>query len=239
MALPDEPDLVIRLPGEPSGSAVAPVFVDAYEEPGRLLYRFDAVIANQGGTLDLFRGTGGGVEQAVYPGGEPPVAPKPDVPPTGDAVVDRSASGASFAYAYEKTISTGTSPRPRGSSLVAGGGAVRESGKVGFAMFTRSGPPMVRPLGARGGGGELCAANDPRAPRRADGAVAGRRGHPQCPARAPVGRHRGARIRAQVVLRGEANPLHCVLEANSANNTTNATREIPGCGCRMCRAARR
>ena len=31
-----------------------------------------------------------------------------------------------------------------------------------------------------------------------------------------------------VVLRGEANPLHCVLEANSANNTTNATREIPG-----------
>src|SRR6266576_3910457 len=83
MALPDQPDLVIRLPGEPSGSLVAPVFVDVYEEPGRLLYRFDAVIANRGGTLDLFRATGGGVEQAVYPGGEPPVAPRPDVTPTG------------------------------------------------------------------------------------------------------------------------------------------------------------
>ena len=66
IALPDEPDLVIQLPGEPSGSVVAPVFVDAYEEPGHLLYRFDAVIANQGGTLDLFRGATGGVEQAVY-----------------------------------------------------------------------------------------------------------------------------------------------------------------------------
>ena len=48
---------------------MAPVFVDAFEEPGQLLYRFDAVIANQGGTLDLFRGAGGGVRQAVWPGG--------------------------------------------------------------------------------------------------------------------------------------------------------------------------
>ena len=32
----------------------------------------------------------------------------------------------------------------------------------------------------------------------------------------------------RVVLRGEANPLHCVLESNSANNDTQVTREIPG-----------
>ena len=37
-ALPDEPDLVIRLPAVPTGAQVAPVFVDAFEEPGRLLY---------------------------------------------------------------------------------------------------------------------------------------------------------------------------------------------------------
>jgi hypothetical protein len=96
-AVTNEPDLVIRLPGEPSGSSVAPVFVDAYAEPGKLLYRFDAVIANEGGTLDLFRGPTGGVEQAVYPGGEPPVAPAPDKTPTGDDVVDRSSSGATVA----------------------------------------------------------------------------------------------------------------------------------------------
>ena len=32
----------------------------------------------------------------------------------------------------------------------------------------------------------------------------------------------------RVVVRGEANPLHCVLESNSANNDTQVTREIPG-----------
>ena len=32
----------------------------------------------------------------------------------------------------------------------------------------------------------------------------------------------------RVVVRGEANPLHCVLESNSANNETKVTREIPG-----------
>ena len=194
MALPDEPDLVIRLPGEPSGSAVAPVFVDAYEEPGHLLYRFDAVIANQGGTLDLFRGTGGGVEQAVYPGGEPPVAPKPDVTPTGDAVVDRSASGASFAYAYEKTHQHWHFSSAARYSLVVGGGAVRESGKVGFCMFDSFGPSEWFGPSVRGAAGEtLVRGQRPGRLDGADGAVAGRRGHLQRPARAPVGRHHGAR----------------------------------------------
>jgi hypothetical protein len=33
-----------------------------------------------------------------------------------------------------------------------------------------------------------------------------------------------------IVLRGQANPLHCVLESNSANNDTQVSREIPGVG---------
>ena len=228
MALPDEPDLVIRLPGEPSGSLVAPVFVDAYEEPGHLLYRFDAVIANQGGTLDLFRGATGGVEQAVYPGGEPPVAPRPDETPTGDAVVDRSSSGATFAYAYEKTHQHWHFSSAARYSLVVGGGAVRESGKVGFCMFDSFGPSEWFGPSVRGAAGETwCAANDP-------GASTVRMG--LSPGGADI---YSAQLERQwvditgldpgpVVLRGEANPLHCVLEANSANNTTNATREIPG-----------
>ncbi len=228
LALPDEPDLVIQLPGEPSGSVVAPVFVDAYEEPGHLLYRFDAVIANQGGTLDLFRGATGGVDQAVYPGGEPPVPPRPDETPTGDAVVDRSSSGATFAYAYEKTHQHWHFSSAARYSLVVGGGAVRASGKVGFCMFDSFGPSEWFGPSVRGAAGESwCAANDP-------GASTVRMG--LSPGGADI---YSAQLERQwvditgldpgpVVLRGEANPLHCVLEANSANNTTNATREIPG-----------
>jgi hypothetical protein len=154
---------VIQLPGEPPGSTVAPVFVDAYEEPGKLLYRFDAVIANQGGTLDLFRGPTGGVEQAVYPGGEPPVAPRPDQTPTGDAVVDRSSSGASFAYAYEKTHQHWHFSSAARYSVVAGG-TIRTSDKVGFCMFDSFGPAHWFAYSVRGAAGETwCAANNPGA----------------------------------------------------------------------------
>ena len=226
-ALPDEPDLVVRLPGAPSGSVVAPVFVDAYEEPGRLLYRFDAVIANQGGTLDLFRGATGGVEQAVYAGGQPPVPPKPDVTPTGDAVVDRSSSGATFAYAYEKTHQHWHFSSAARYSVVAGS-TVRESGKVGFCMFDSFGPAQWFGPSVRGAAGETwCAANEP-------GAAAVRMG--LSPGGADI---YTAQLERQwvditgldpgrVVLRGQANPLHCVLESDSSNNETRATREIPG-----------
>ena len=226
-AVTDEPDLVIQLPGEPSASSVAPVFVDAYEEPGRLLYRFDAVIANQGGTLDLFRGPTGGVEQAVYPGGEPPVAPKPDVTPTGDDVVDRSSSGATFAYAYEKTHQHWHFSSAARYSVVAGG-TTRVSDKVGFCMFDSFGPAQWFAASVRGTNGETwCGANDPTASTVRMGLSPG-----------------GADIYTaqlerqwvditgldpgRVVVRGEANPLHCVLESNSANNDSQVTREIPG-----------
>ena len=125
------------------------MFVDAYEVPGRLLYRFDAVIANQGGTLDLFRGPTGGVEQAIYSGGEPPVAPKPDVTPTGDDVVDRSSSGATFAYAYEKTHQHWHFSSAARYSVVAGGhGPHLRQGRLLHVRLVRAGA-LVRRLGAR------------------------------------------------------------------------------------------
>jgi hypothetical protein len=226
-AVTAEPDLVIQLPGEPSASSVAPVFVDAYEEPGRLLYRFDAVIANQGGTLDLFRGPTGGVEQAVYPGGEPPVAPKPDVTPTGDDVVDRSSSGATFAYAYEKTHQHWHFSSAARYSVVAGG-TVRTSDKVGFCMFDSFGPAQWFAASVRGTNGETwCGANDPTASTVRMGLSPG--GADIYTAQLErqwvdiTGLEPG-----RVVVRGEANPLHCVLESNSANNETKVTREIPG-----------
>jgi hypothetical protein len=226
-AVTNEPDLVIRLPGEPSGSAVAPVFVDAFEQQGKLLYRFDAVIANQGGTLDLFRGPDGQVEQAVYPGGEPPVEPRPDETPTGDDVVDRSSSGASFAYAYEKTHQHWHFSSAARYSVEAGG-TTRVSDKVGFCMFDSFGPARWFAYSVQGAAGERwCRPNEPTASTVRMGLSPG-----------------GADIYTaqlerqwvditgldpgRVVVRGEANPLHCVLESNSANNDTQVTREIPG-----------
>lgn len=226
-ALEDEPDLVIRLPGEPSGSLVAPVFVDAVEEPGRLLYRFDAVIANQGGTLDLFRGATGGVDQAVYPGGEPPVAPRPDVTPTGDAVVDRSSSGASFAYAYEKTHQHWHFSSAARYSLVAAG-AVRESDKVGFCLFDSSGASGFFDYSVQGAAGERwCGWGNPGASTVRMGLSPG--GADLYSAQTErqwvdiTGLDPGP-----VTVRAEANPLHCVLESDSANNKTEVSREIPG-----------
>jgi hypothetical protein len=226
-AITNEPDLVIRLPGEPSASSVAPVFVDAYEEPGKLLYRFDAVIANQGGTLDLFRGPTGGVEQAIYQGGEPPVAPSPDETPTGDDVVDRSSSGATFAYAYEKTHQHWHFSSAARYSVVAGS-TVRTSDKVGFCMFDTYGPAKWFDASVRGAAGETwCAANDP-------GASTVRMGLSPGGADLYAARRERQWVDitgldpGRIVLRGQANPLHCVLESTSANNETQVTREIPG-----------
>ena len=47
---------MIELPGEPRARSWRPCSSTRSRSPGSLLYRFDAVIANQGGTLDLFRG---------------------------------------------------------------------------------------------------------------------------------------------------------------------------------------
>ena len=203
---------------------MAPVFVDAYEEPGKLLYRFDAVIANQGGTLDLFRGPAGGVEQAIYQGGEPPVAPKPDETPSGGVELG---AGASLVYAKEKTHQHWHFSSAARYSVVAGG-TTRVSDKVGFCMFDSFGPAHWFAYSVQGAAGERwCRPNEPTASTVRMGLSPG-----------------GADIYTaqlerqwvditgldpgRVVVRGEANPLHCVLESNSANNDTQVTREIPG-----------
>ena len=223
-AVTNEPDLVISLPGEPSASSVAPVFVDAYEEPGKLLYRFDAVIANEGGTLDLFRGPAGGVEQAIYQGGEPPVAPKPDETPSGGVELG---GGASLVYAKEKTHKHWHFPSAARYSVVAGG-TTRVSDKVGFCMFDSFGPAHWFASSVQGAAGERwCRLNAPTASTVRMGLSPGgadiytaqlERQWVDITGLAP----------GRVVVRGEANPLHCVLESNSANNDTQVTREIPG-----------
>ena len=55
--LPDLPDIVPIMPTvsaiSPAGSFPA-IFIDTYVVPGSVLYRFDAVLGNIGGALDLY-----------------------------------------------------------------------------------------------------------------------------------------------------------------------------------------
>jgi hypothetical protein len=228
-ALPDKPDLIIRLPAVPTGAQVAPVFVDAFEQPGHLLYRFDAVIANQGGTLDLFRDPGsGGVRQAVWPGGEPTTAPRPDEVPSGADVADRSGSGAGFVYAYEKTHQHWHFSSAARYELQPQGAPARASEKVGFCLFDSFGPSNYFDYSVRGAGGETwCGFNAPEQPSVRMGLS---------PGGADI--YSAQRERQWVditglepgpaVMRAQANPLHCILESNEANNSTSDARQIPG-----------
>jgi hypothetical protein len=223
-----EPDLVISLPGAPS-TARPPVFVDAQEQPGRLLYRFDAVIRNQGGTLDLFRGEGGAVRQAIWPGGEPAVPPRPDQEPASPAVIhDRSGFGSDFSYAVEKTHEHFHFSSAARYELVPASGSPRVSDKVGFCMFDSYGPPKWFGYGTQGPNGETwCAFYDPDQETVRMGLSPG--GADMYGAQREMqwvditGLEPGA-----AVLRGQANPLHCILESDETNNTTTDAREIPG-----------
>jgi hypothetical protein len=231
-ALPDKPDLVIRLPEARPGEA-APVFVDAYEEPGKLLYRFNTVIANVGGTLDLFRGPSGGVEQAVWPGGVPPQdqKPRPDVTPSDPAVVnDRSSFGSTFSYAVEKTHQHFHFSSAARYSLVPADAPERVSDKIGFCLLDSlyPDPDNLFDSSVEGAAGETwCGFNNPSQATVRMGLSPGgadiywaqqERQWVDITGLAP----------GPVTVKAVANPLHCILESDEANNETTASRQIPG-----------
>jgi hypothetical protein len=232
-AVTDKPDLVIRLPGEPKPGEAAPVFVDAYEEPGKLLYRFNTVIANVGGTLDLFRGPDGGVEQAVWPGGVPPQdqKPRPDVTPSDPAVVnDRSNFGSTFSYAVEKTHQHFHFSSAARYSLLPANAPERVSDKIGFCLLDSlyPDPDNLFDYNVKGAAGETwCGFNRPTqatvrmglSPGGADIYYAQQeRQWVDITGLAP----------GPVTVKAQANPLHCILESDETNNQTTASRQIPG-----------
>jgi len=65
------PELRISMPSQRYDGQTAPMYVDAFQEPGKLLYRFEALIHNDGTTLDLYREADGSVHQALWPDGQP------------------------------------------------------------------------------------------------------------------------------------------------------------------------
>jgi hypothetical protein len=236
-ATADRPDLVIRLPAEPYPGQVAPAFVDRFVQPGRVLYRFDAIIENRGGTLDIFRdGAARPAVQAIWDGGRPPPGSEPDpgAPPAPSADVtleDRSASGASFTYVVEPDHAHWHFSSAARYELLVPGGEPRVSDKVGFCMFDSfdtTGPTNYFPPPDPGSGQPTwCAFNEPDADFVHMGLSPG-----------ASDRYRSQRHFQWVditglagggyTLRGTANPAGYVLESDTTNNVLNQPRTIPG-----------
>jgi Bacterial Ig domain/Lysyl oxidase len=137
-----KPDLVPELPAtRPAGlgNSVAPIYVDPWTNANRVLYRFDTVIRNQGGTMDLYM-QNGNAYQVIWQNGHPPGPVSPNHAPTpGPNIVsieNRTAQkGAFFVYSN----ATGHmhwhfQNAARYELLMPGGGSV-QSAKVGFCMF--------------------------------------------------------------------------------------------------------
>lgn len=225
-AEPVKPDLVALLPTAVDATQVAPEYVDAFAVPGRLVYRFDSVIWNQGGLLELYRDSSGEVMQVVWPGGTPTAPPDPNSPPSDASaqVENRSSFGALLEYALHGTHQHWHFLSAARYDLLVAGGSPRTSEKVGFCLRDTYGT-----LGyyAAGGTGSWCKPGDPDADFVGMGISSGA----------------GDRYRSQVfdqwidvtelapgpyVLQVTVNPLGAIAESSTANNIATALRTIPG-----------
>jgi hypothetical protein len=233
----DEPDLVIRLPEAPYAGQIAPVYVDRFEQPGRVLYRFDAVIHNQGGTLDVFRdGDARPAVQAIWSGGRPPAGSEPDagaapVPGADVTLVDRGPAGASFSYVVEPDHEHWHFSRIARYELHVPAGPPRVSDKIGFCFFDGfdiGGVTTYFPEPDWGSGDPTWCAFD------APGATLVRMGlSPGASDRYRSQRHwqwidiTGLPA-GPYVLRGVANPARYVIESDTSNNVVDERRVVPG-----------
>jgi plastocyanin len=134
------PDLVPFLPVEANPGQQTPVYVDAYQTPGRLLYRFDSVLLNEpgAGAFDVYRDPATQHPiQVLWPTGVPTTAPSAQPPPpSGVPTEDRGLTGANFYFQGRG----GTHEHWHFASaasyqLLVPGGFPRISDKVGFCFF--------------------------------------------------------------------------------------------------------
>jgi Bacterial Ig domain/Lysyl oxidase len=131
------PDLSVSMPATPTDTVVAPVYVDAFEEPGHLVYRFDTLIHNQGTTLDLYRDPSTGHAMQVLWKGDPSPAPDPAVQPSvpGKMLSDRTdAVGAKIEFVTEKSHAHFHFFTAALYEMLVPGKPSRVSGKIGFCL---------------------------------------------------------------------------------------------------------
>ena len=130
-----EPDLVPLLPT--TTGHIAPIFVDTHTVPGKVLYRFSAVIKNVGGAMDLYKDPNSGAAmQVIWPGGDPTTMPDPNIKPTGGDVYNLTqANGAYFIFNPSQGHNHWHFQQAAQYSLIMPDGTIRYSDKVGFCMW--------------------------------------------------------------------------------------------------------
>jgi hypothetical protein len=207
-----QPDLWPILPIQASG--LPSVFVDPYEQPGLVVYRFDAVIWNGGGALDVCHLPTGEVMQILWPAGTPTDTNAHNACP-GLGGVDRAPFGAVLVTEH----SVWHFEHAARYELLLPGGGSRLIEKVGFCLVD-----TYNTLGiiAYFSGTGWC------------GGIYGRMGiSPQ------IGDIYTSRNSVQWIdvtglrpglytLRATVNPANQLIESNTANNVLDEVRAIPG-----------
>jgi len=230
-----KPDMVALLPTDTGH--IAPIYVDTYTRPGKVLYRFSAVLKNLGGAMDLYMDpSSGAAMQVLWPNGNPTVKPDPNKVPNAPGIVKENRSqqvGAFFIFNPSQGHNHWHFQKAAYYALLLPGGAVRSADKVGFCMWDSwvmdgGGSTKYFPVAYKGSGPTTwCAPKNPRATFTRMG----------------ISRNYGDLYAAQSTdqwvdikglkpgsyqIRATANPSGYIDESNPNNNTVTVTRTIPG-----------
>ena len=230
-----KPDMVALLPTDTGH--IAPIYVDTYTRPGKVLYRFSAVLKNLGGAMDLYMDpSSGAAMQVLWPNGNPTVKPDPNKVPNAPGIVKENRSqqvGAFFIFNPSQGHNHWHFQKAAYYALLLPGGGVRSADKVGFCMWdswVMDGGSSTKyfPVDYKGSGPTTwCAPKNPRATFTRMG----------------ISRNYGDLYAAQSTdqwvdikglkpgsyqIRATANPSGYIDESNPNNNTVTAIRTIPG-----------
>jgi hypothetical protein len=130
------PNLYPLLPTEGPTGLQPPVFVDAVTKPGRVLYRFDTVIGNAGGALDLYcvfcNLPTVLVRQHVWASGTPSPDPSPFFEPSGGT---SHTLGAQMQYSSAFGHNHWHFQEAARYELLLPDGSSRVTDKIGFCMY--------------------------------------------------------------------------------------------------------
>lgn len=222
---PVKPDLVPILPATVRPTQSAPVYVDAFIHPHHLEYRFDAVIFNRGGALDMFRDPSSGkVVQAIWPNGVPAATPQPTQPPSGTGLTLEPRTGAKFKYVFGHDHNHFHLQAAAKYVLRVPGLGELLSAKVGFCLEDDWGTPTNQYYPAGMG---WCGRGQPKATFFREGISPN------------SGDLYNSQIDAQWIdvsglragsytLSSTVNPLGFIDESNRSNNILNVRRQVPG-----------
>ena len=231
-SVPDEPELSLLFPKKSAApNGIPALFVDTKEQPGKVLLRFDTVVLNLGGALDIYSPDDGKtVYQVIWPGGHPPGDDLPDpfkAPGNLQFQTNITPDGARMKFVPGGGHNHFHLQRVATYRLVLANGKIRKSSKVGFCLLDT--------WGNEGGYGyfrisqerNFCQHGNPEAVFTRMGISPG------------VGDYYNAQLADQWVdvtgvrpgrhtIAGTVNAAGVLIETKPGNNSASAKRKIPG-----------